>query len=126
MCVHTDSFDPYRAKPHRTGPRPPNQQNHKTHKNNTKNQACLAVAQEMGVPAVDLFSLLGGNDADLTARAPNLNDGLHLSGRSVVVTWCMCDTDTREMMHPLPPNKPPNPGLTPPTPPKPQPTTNHL
>jgi hypothetical protein len=34
----------------------------------------------MGVPAVDLFSLLGG-DQDLGARAPNLNDGLHLSGR---------------------------------------------
>ena len=51
----------------------------------THTQACLAVARDMGVPAVDLFTLLGGNDADVGARAPNLNDGLHLSGRCVFV-----------------------------------------
>lgn len=39
----------------------------------------------MDVPTVDLFSLLGG-EAPLADRVPNLNDGLHLSGR-----WVICE-----------------------------------
>ncbi len=39
------------------------------------------MAKEAGVPAVDLFTLLGGEEEGLAACAPNLNDGLHLSGR---------------------------------------------
>ena len=47
----------------------------------TTRQACQGVGAEMGVPVVDLWSLLGG--ADMAKVAPNVNDGLHLSGRWV-------------------------------------------
>eukprot|EP00611_Tribonema_gayanum_P026223 TRINITY_DN6178_c0_g1_i1.p1 TRINITY_DN6178_c0_g1~~TRINITY_DN6178_c0_g1_i1.p1 ORF type:complete len:281 (-),score=98.44 TRINITY_DN6178_c0_g1_i1:605-1447(-) len=72
-------------------------------------RACLALAHDMGVPAVDLHTALGGGDQELADKY--LHDGLHLSAegnavlfkelqRTILAAYPHLDPETMKMQAP--------------------------
>ncbi|KAG5189159.1 SGNH hydrolase-type esterase domain-containing protein [Tribonema minus] len=72
-------------------------------------RACLALARDMGVPAVDLHTALGSGDQELADKY--LHDGLHLSAegnavlftelqRTILAAYPHLDPDTMKMQAP--------------------------